>query len=57
MAGKPKPKRRAPGARVATPRQHNRRDMLLAAAARLIATRGYDAISMRDIAGAACTLE
>lgn len=53
MARKPKPRRRAPGTRVAAPRQHNRRDALLAAAAQLIATRGYDATSMRDIAAAA----
>jgi len=44
---------RAPGARVSARRQHNRRDALLGAAARLIASRGYDAISMRDIARAA----
>jgi AcrR family transcriptional regulator len=43
----------APGARVAAPRQHNRRSALLAAAARTIASRGYDATSMRDIARAA----
>jgi AcrR family transcriptional regulator len=43
----------APGTKVASPRQHNRRSSLLAAAARLIAARGYDAISMRDIAAAA----
>jgi TetR/AcrR family transcriptional regulator, cholesterol catabolism regulator len=46
-------RRRAPGARVGTPRQHNRRDTLLAAAAAVIAARGYDATSMRDIAQAA----
>lgn len=43
----------APGTRVASPRQHNRRDVMLAAAAKLIAGRGYDAVSMRDIARAA----
>lgn len=53
MAPRSKPKRHAPGTRVAAPRQHNRRDTLLAAAAQLIATHGYDAVSMRDIAGAA----
>lgn len=53
MATKRGIRRRAPGARVGTRRQHNRRDALLAAAAMLIATRGYDAVSMRDIADAA----
>ena len=45
--------RRAPGAKVGVPRQHNRRDALLAAAAGIIATKGYDTTSMRDIALAA----
>ena len=46
-------RQRAPGAQVGAPRQHNRRDALLAAAAAVIATRGYDTTSMRDIARAA----
>lgn len=53
MGSKRGTKRRAPGARVGAPRQHNRRDALLAAAAAVIATRGYEAVSMRDIAAAA----
>lgn len=50
MGGTPDRGPRAPGARVSIRRQHNRRDALLTAAARLIAARGYDATSMRDIA-------
>lgn len=50
MAGRSSKGPNAPGARVSVRRQHNRRDTLLTAAARLIAARGYDATSMRDIA-------
>lgn len=50
MTANGRSRRRAPGARVGAPRQHNRRDALLAAAAAVIAARGYDATSMRDIA-------
>jgi TetR/AcrR family transcriptional regulator, cholesterol catabolism regulator len=53
MTAKRRSRTGAPGARVGAPRQHNRRDALLAAAAAVIAARGYDATSMRDIAQAA----
>jgi len=53
MLKTPARRRPAPGTQVGAPRQHNRRDALLIAAASVIATRGYDTTSMRDIAQAA----
>lgn len=53
MLKTPTRRRHAPGTQAGAPRQHNRRDALLVAAASVIATRGYDTTSMRDIARAA----